>query len=309
MTKHIYKYFSPSLANIALSENGATLKCSLPKDFNDPYELFLTVDFNSDPGALACYQEAIGSIPQLPTTCFSNSPAVSPMWAHYGSNVTGFAVEFDEDLLKEHFPGSQFGDVAYRDEADEGLTEMLYRVHVIKKPRYTYFLQGGVFHAAYFTKTGAWSYESERRMVADETEVRASSELLLLDVPEDCITAIIAGARTNPELVTELQQRATSYSCNFFQMRIGRTQTAPYFLDASGTPYVFNGETIVPAANTCESCKEPLDAGRSKCSWCQISDEHRLEAAMGNPYILLDRVGQLDSYIQSMNDITEKFAK
>lgn len=231
------------------------------------------------------------------------------MWAHYGSNVTGFALEFDEDLLKEHFPESRFGDVAYRDEADEGLTEMLYRVHVIKKPRYTFFLQGGVFHAAYFAKTQAWSYESERRMVADETEVRASSELLLLDVPKDCITAIIAGARADPELVAELQQRATSYSCDFFQMRIGRTQTSPYFLGASGITYVFNGETIVPAANTCQSCKEPLDVDRSKCSWCQISDKHRLEAAMGNPYRILDRVGQLDSYIKSMNDITEKFAK
>lgn len=309
MTKLIYKYFGPGLAEIALSDNGATLKCSLPKDFNDPYELFLTVNFNADPGALACYQEAIGSIPQLPTTCFSSSPAISPMWAHYGLNVTGFVVEFNEDLLKKHFPEARFDDVSYRDAADDGLTEMLYRVHVIKKPRYTYFLQGGVFHAAYYTKTSAWAYEVERRMVADGKDVRNASGLLLLDVPASYVTAIIAGARAEPDLVAALQQRAASFGCAFFQMQIGRTHIAPFFRDLAGAPNVFDGEKIVPAENSCKSCKEPLDAGKERCSWCQITNEHRLEAAVGNPYRILDHFGGLDDYIKSMNDITEKYNK
>ncbi|HKR75503.1 MAG TPA: DUF2971 domain-containing protein [Rhodanobacter sp.] len=309
MPKLIYKYFGPSLAEIALSDDGATLKCSLPKDFNDPYELFLTVDFKADPGALACYQEAIGSIPQLPTTCFSNSPAISPMWAHYGLNVTGFAVAFNEDLLKEHFPEAQFGDVSYQDKANDGLTEMLYRVHVIKKPRYTYFLQGGVFHAAYYTKTSAWAYEVERRMVAAETDVRVASDLLLLDVPASCVTAIIAGARADPMLVAALEQRATNFGCAFYRMQIGRTHIEPFFRNASGAPHVFDGARIVPAANICKACKEPLDVGKETCSWCQITDEHRLEAAAGNPYRILDRIGELDNYIKSMDGITEKYSK
>lgn len=309
MAKYIYKYFGPSLASIALSDGGATLKCSLPKDFNDPYELFLTVDFSSDAGALACYQEAIGTIPQLPTTCFSNSPAVSPMWAHYGQNISGFAIEFDEDELKDKFLESRFNDVRYQDEASEGLTDMLHRVHVIGKPRYTYFLQGGVFHAAYFTKTTAWSYEMERRMLADKSEVRADNDLLLLDVPSTCITAIIAGARSSSALEEQLRKRAKDFGCRFFKMQIGKTTISPYFLDASGEPHVFNGESIVPAEHSCESCNEPLKSNDSRCSWCQINDEHRLEAAIRNPYRMLARINHLEEYIKSMDDITERLNK
>lgn len=306
MTKLIYKYFGPNLADIALSDNGATLKFSLPKDFNDPYELFLTVDFKADPGALACYQEAIGSLPQLPTTCFSNSPAISPMWAHYGLNVTGFVVEFNEDRLREHLPEAQFGDLIYRDAADDGLTEILFRVHMIKKPRYTYLLQKGVFHAAYYTKTSAWSYELERRMIVEESDVRASSNLLLLDISLDCVTAIIAGARTDPDLVAALKQRAHNFGCFFYQMNIGKTHIEPFFLGEGRVPQVFNGEAIVPAANSCATCNEPLESDLERCSWCQITDEHRIEAAVGNPYRILADFGKLDDYIKSMDKTGDK---
>jgi hypothetical protein len=309
MAKYIYKYFGPELASVVLSDNGATLKCSLPKDFNDPYELFLTVDFSSDAGALACYQEAIGTIPQLPTTCFSKSPAVSPMWAHYGQNVSGFAIEFDEDELKEKFSESKFHDVQYQDEASEGLTDMLHRAHVIGKPRYTYFLQSGVFHAAYFTKTTAWSYEMERRMLTDESEVRIFEDLLLLDIPSNCITAIIAGARSEPELADQLEKRAKDFGCRFFKMQIGKTTTSPYFVDSHGAPHIFNRESIVPAEYSCDSCSEPLKANNEKCSWCQITDEHRLEAAIRNPYRMLARIDHLDEYIKSMDKITERLNK
>ena len=309
MSKLIYKYFGPSLADIALSENGATLKFSLPKDFNDPYELFLTVDFKSDPGALACYQEVIGEIPQLPTTCFSNSPAISPMWAHYGLNVTGFVVEFNEELLTEAFPDAQFGDLTYRDAADDALTEMLYRVHVIRKPRYTYFLQGGVFHAAYYTKTSAWAYELERRMIVRGKDVRTSANLLLLDVPASCVTAIIAGARAAPNLVDALKKRAVDFGCDFYQMQIGKTQIDPFFLNADGITHIFKGGSIVPADNSCEKCNEPIEADQERCSWCMITEEHRIEAAAGNAYRILDRMGALNGYIESMNEITEKYNK
>lgn len=304
MSKKIYKYLGPSLSQLALSTEGAMFKCSLPRDFNDPYELFLTVDFSSDAGALACYQEAIGSIPQLPTTCFSNSPAVSPMWAHYGQNVSGFVVEIDEEALIEAFPQSRLKDVRYQDNADAGLTEMLYRAHVIGKPRYTYFLQGGTFNAAYFTKASCWAYEMERRMIVDESAVRCSGELLLLDVPKSCITAVIAGARADEVLINELAGHATTFGCSFFQMKIGRTTISPYFLDGEGTPFIFNGERLVVADHPCESCKEPISEGNSACSWCQITDEHRYDAAIRNPYRILDHIGHLDSYLESMNKIT-----
>src|SRR6202051_1411211 len=93
--------------------DSVTLKCSLPKDFNDPYELFLTIDFNQEPDLLAFYADAIGEIPQSPTTCFSRSPAVIPMWAHYAQNHEGFVIEVSEEKLCEMLPEIACGDVSY----------------------------------------------------------------------------------------------------------------------------------------------------------------------------------------------------
>lgn len=309
MGKKIYKYLGPELGEVALSDDGATFKCSLPKDFNDPYELFLTVDFTSDASALACYQEAIGAIPQLPTTCFSASPAVIPMWAHYGKNVTGFVVEIDEDELLKAFPASRLDDVRYQDEPDSGLTEMLYRAHVIGKPRYTYFLQGGTFNAAYFTKLTCWSYEMERRMIVGEDDVRTAESLLLIDVPGNCITAIIAGARADDSLIHSLTGRASALGCPLFTMKIGKTNAAPYFLGSDGIPHVFNGSNLSLASSSCENCSEPISEGNERCSWCQITDGDRIEAALKNPYRMLDRIGMLGSYVDSMDEITRKIQR
>ncbi|MGV7205919.1 DUF2971 domain-containing protein [Xanthomonas citri] len=309
MDGKIYKYFSPKVADRVFNDAGVTLKFSLPKDFNDPYELFLTVDYLSDPDALACYEEAIGSIPQNPTTCFSSSPSISPMWAHYGDNATGFIIEFDEAELKECFPESNFGDVSYQNEPSEGLTDMLYRVCRIGKPRYTYMLQNGAYFAAYFTKATCWSYEMERRMVVQMEHVRPSNGLLLVDVPVQCITSIITGARAAPEFVESMKMRTTFLNCSFFTMKIGRSTINPYFIDSCGETCIFDGVKISQAAATCNSCGEPVRAGNEECSWCQINDGLRREAAMKNPYRMLHRFGRLEAYIQAMDKITNGIRK
>jgi hypothetical protein len=80
-------------------EDYCGFKFSFPKDYNDPYELFLTINFEDDPEVIAFYNEIVREIHQLPTTCFSNSPIVTPMWAHYAHNSKGFVIEIDEDKL------------------------------------------------------------------------------------------------------------------------------------------------------------------------------------------------------------------
>lgn len=137
MSTKIYKYVCCSYLHKVIGLPGqVTLKCSCPKNFNDPYELFLTIDFKEQPDVLAFYKDLIGNLPQLPTTCFSRSPIVIPMWAHYAQNTEGFAIEFDETALAQSFPESGFGDVDYRDTADDNLTNLLYRAFEIGKPRY-----------------------------------------------------------------------------------------------------------------------------------------------------------------------------
>jgi len=47
MNKMIYKYISPEILHLATKEaDYFSVKCSFPKDYNDSYELFLTIDFN-----------------------------------------------------------------------------------------------------------------------------------------------------------------------------------------------------------------------------------------------------------------------
>ncbi len=305
MTKLLYKYVGPSyLDKVFSGPDMITFKCSLPRDFNDPYELFLTIDFNEEPDALAFYQDAIGKLPQLPTTCFSRSPAIIPMWAHYAQNSEGVVVELAEDELAAAFPDSSFGDVNYQDTPHEGLSDMLHRAHQIGKPRYVYLLNKGVFSAAYFTKTTSWSYELERRMIVRQTEVRQTGDLLLADVPKSCVSALVVGPRATKATKTLVRAQSVQLDCRYLEMRIGRSSANPYFVDESGVPYAFDGSQLEQCAQHCGSCKEPLAADTEECSWCQISENHAREAATRNPFRMLAQYGLLGSYIQGMEAIS-----
>jgi Protein of unknown function (DUF2971) len=222
MSKRIYKYVGNSnLDKVLSSSSHVTLKCSRPKDFNDPYELFLKMDFKDSPDLLAYYSEVIGDLPQIPTTCFSRSPIVIPMWAHYAETLTGFGIEFDEEKLAACFPKSGFGDVDYMDAPAEGLSDLLYRALELQKFRYVHMLQQSVFSTAYYTKSLCWNYEQERRMLVDESETRTEAGLILVDVPSDCITALICGPRASPATTRTLRKRAEQFACDFYTLRIG----------------------------------------------------------------------------------------
>jgi len=307
MSKSIYKYVGPtSVQKVFALDKQVTLKCSYPKDFNDPYELFLTVDFNEQPDILAFYADAVGELPQLPTTCFSLSPSVVPMWAHYAQNLEGFVIEFDEEKLAGYFPESGFGDVDYQDVSDAGLTDMLYRASEIGKPRYVYLLRKGVFSAAYYTKATCWNYEQERRMILPDSETRKVDNIILMDVPNDCVTALISGPRSSGETITALRAKATEIGCNYFEIKIGRTSTAPFFINSSGNPFSFDGTNIAPSIDYCASCKEPIPNNSEECSWCRIEDTHKTDAAKRNPYRMYAQFGVLESYIKSMDSVGQE---
>lgn len=303
----LYKYVSSQfINNVFDSPEHVTLKCSLPKDFNDPYELFLTIDFDEEPDALAFYADAVGDLDQMPTTCFSRSPDVVPMWAHYAENHKGFVIEFSEKCLTAAFPDSNCQDVTYSDAASEDLTDMLYRAFKIGKYRYVYLLRLGVYNAAYFTKATCWSYERERRMVAAEKEVRDISGVLLLNAPVHCVRSIIVGARATHETKQALLTKSQELGCHYFEMRIGKSSANPYFIDAHEQPYIFDGSTLKPAASSCETCFEPMKPKNfhGQCSWCRIDEQVTEYAASRNPYRMLHRAGLLESYIQGMDEIT-----
>src|SRR5947207_10728280 len=91
-----YKYLrSASVEKVSAEAGTSAFKCSYPRDFNDPYELFLTVEYEQDPEVLAYYHEVIGAIQQLATTWLYKSPEVVPMWAQYDENYTGVVSVLD----------------------------------------------------------------------------------------------------------------------------------------------------------------------------------------------------------------------
>ncbi len=310
MSSKIYKYLGSEVLNLALSKDGVcSFKCSYPKDFNDPYELFLTIDFQQDPDLLATYKDTIGDLPQLPTTCFSKSPSVIPMWAHYAHNHRGVVVEIDETKLSELMPDINFGDVDYLDSPREGLADMLARACRIGKPRYHYLLQSGVFSAAYYTKHTCWSYEQERRLVANDSLVKTTNDIMLLDLPTECISAIIAGHSTNDETKKMVRQLSNDVGAKYFEIKIGKTTATPYYIDSDGITYQYNSGPITKCESTCQKCKEPLKDDSKLCSWCAISEQHEDHAARTNPLRMLQEIGQLDDYYKGMQEIDRKHRK
>lgn len=307
--RKLFKYMSPEIAKIALSERGATFRCSYPKDFNDPYELFLAIDFNEASDVLAFYQEVVGNLPQLPTTCFSKSPSVTPMWAHYGDNLTGVVVQTEEDCLKKHCKDGNFGDVDYLDAPPDGLSGLVGQAFVTCKPRHTYLLRQAVFSSAYYSKNSCWAYEQERRMICSDDGVAHNGDMMLLQVPSTCISALIVGPRASLDTKECMRDRAKQLGCNYYEMRIGQSTATPYFSDKNGKPYTFNGEELEPSLSFCVKCKEPTSEGQDTCPWCQINDQLREAAAEKNPYRMLHHFGMLENYIDQMNEISSGFHK
>ena len=121
-----------------------SIKCSYPKEYNDPFELFLGVDRNISVECLAMYREYIGQLPQMPTTCFSKSPIIPPMWAHYAENFSGFVLEFDFENKKKCFKDIQIGSVNYKNAPNPKLMEFIQYANATKKPRHGMHLKNMV---------------------------------------------------------------------------------------------------------------------------------------------------------------------
>lgn len=272
-------------------------------EFNDPFELFLTIDFNRNPEELAFYLDLIGDGMQFPTTCFSTSPVVVPMWAHYAQNSQGFVIEFSENKLKGAYPDARFGNVTYSDVPKRDLSELLMRAHQIKKFRYLMWLRQGIFDSAYFTKTLCWSYELERRMIVDHEATRVVNDMMLLDMPREAVTALICGSKASSATAESLKQVARDIGCNYFELRMGKSSAVPYMVDQQGNPFVAADDGIREAEFHCEECREPTGDGVHRCSWCEIDDEARYQAASGNSFRILDHLGLLDDYVRNFNNV------
>ena len=303
----VYKYFSNEVLELVFAREGfCGLKFSLPKDYNDPYELFLALDLSVPTEHLATYSDIIQELPQFPTTCFSKSPIVSPMWAHYANNHSGFVLEFDTDRVRECFPDSSIRDVSYMDKPNTDLNDLLAKASVIGKPRHAAWLRDAVLSTAYFSKYNDWAYEQEARMVVDlyETEDVAGNTILFL--PIDCITAIIVGGQFPEQKKPPVKALTDQYRLDLYKVEIGKSYPEPYLIDEEKCVHVFVDGLIAECGRICASCSEPLLEDAESCPWCRITDSHKHYAAMTNPFRILDKYGRLDSYLEGVENIKRK---
>jgi len=303
MTK-IYKYFPQGILDVVFQRDGfCGLKCSYPKDYNDPFELFLAVDLTIQPRLLAFYSDVVQEIPQLPTTCFSKSPTVTPMWAHYGGNQTGFVLEFDADALKEWDTDLALTDVTYRNEPNDKLVGEIAYAAGTKKPRHSYFLMRHAFHAAYFTKLEQWSYEQECRLVASPDNIETINDCQVLFIPLKLVTSIVIGPNFPVDKVRDSKNLGEKNGFDWYQLSIGKSTSIPYMKNIDGKSFNFSDSSIVKASAICSNCEEPISDKSELCPWCNITESDKINAAHSNPLRIIDRYGGLEEYFRGADKI------
>lgn len=307
MGRKLYKYIAPGLIDVVFSGNDfCGFKLSYAEDYNDPYELFLNVDFQGRPDAAAFYNDVVQETPQYPITCFSSSPIVAPMWAHYAHNLEGFVVEVDEDRLKTYESEIVINNVAYQDSPRHEIADIFNMAFARGKPRDLMMLRQAVFHSAYFTKTSCWSYESERRLLVPKERVANIKGNMIFNIPFDCVTSVISGPRALPNHKNRIVEICGLVDAYYYSAKIGRSSPEIYFSDINGSTFIFNRYGIEACNYFCLSCNEPVIGQSKSCMWCAVTDEHRHIAASKNVLRKFSELGILDKYVDGYSAIGKK---
>ena len=306
----IYKYFSHDKLDLVFRRNNyCGIKCSYPKDYNDPFELFLSIDPNIDPKLLAFYKDVVDDVPQCPTTCFSKSPTVTPMWAHYGGNQTGFVLEFDRDELKAWNENFILKNVVYQNKPNKDLEITLGHAAGTKKPRHSLFLQRAAFSGAYFTKSEQWNYEQECRLVVNDEDIEIVEDSKILFVPVETLSSIIVGPNFPAEQLLKSQELDEKIGLEWYQLNVGKSVSIPFMKNKEKIPFVASDDGITEPNNICDNCEEPVDVNLECCLWCRITENHEFEAAQTNPFRLLEAYGELENYFAGTDKIAKKHLK
>lgn len=303
----IFKYFSESVIEHVFERDGFVgVKCSLPQDYNDPFELFLGVDLDQGSDLLATYREVVKEIPELLTTCFSKSPVVAPMWAHYANNHQGFVIGFETTAMEESFKNLMVRDITYRNGPNESLAEFAKMAAFRCKPRDAMALRNAVYYEGYFSKYSEWGYEQEARAINLEEHIENVSSNNILYVPEGCVTDIICGKNASKETENSLSWCSDLLGADLYSERIGRSYPRPYLMSDTGSAQVFSDGLICAPIAVCGECSEPLKSSGHLCPWCSIDDNDGDIAANVNPLRMLDSHGLLERYIETFPRLERK---
>lgn len=285
------KYLDPTGLIGSLGDDCVCLKFALPDTYNDPFELFLGCDSDATPQEVAFFDFYLGEIPKLPVTCFSKSADSTVMWAHYARNRQGGCLVFDEAILGSYFELAGCGDVEYVDTfPTDHLTSLDYAMNT-GKARHMRQTLDAAYRQAYFTKSSAWSYEHERRLVVNRIDVSDHNGMLLARVPIPALKCIIVGGSAEDATVSTCKAFANRHSVPMYTLRFSRKVNRPYFtLHSSAKIFQWTPSGMSAVGVTCVTCGEPVldsDEEDDDCPWCKCSDDARGEAGMLNSYGLM----------------------
>jgi hypothetical protein len=283
----IFKYVSPDAVSKVFEQTDKLLiRFGLPRDYNDPYELFLQPSPPIEAEEVrAFYLFFLGELAQAPVACFSKRPESLVMWAHYGREGAGMCLGFDEDRLVNEFPLAYVADISYSDgpaTVAAGLVEFAYET---AKRRHTLALIETAQRAAYFTKRSDWAYESERRIVVPPNAVEEHTGVLVGKVGPEALRYIVVGPAMGPDLRELCESRAKRWHVPVIRLRVGTRTFAPFFSGDKMSAGVWSGSGFQEIVEVCDKCGEPSDHLESgECSWCVITED--AQRAAGNRSLL-----------------------
>jgi len=128
--------------------------------------------------------------------CVSKSPVNRLLWAHYGGDHKGFAIELDVRCYLEHPPW----------EGGPSTVNSFIPLPVTYSDERPILEMSGASRARILTtKDSCWSYEDEHRVVRNGSPG-------LVDVDPRCIASVILGARASQETALSVEQAVTTFN-------------------------------------------------------------------------------------------------
>jgi hypothetical protein len=205
-----YKYRSASDLQLkTLSSNKIWLP--VKAKLNDPCEGYFddsefTNFFQSNPNisedSKRIFTELRDAIDRKGIFSLSQDICNDLLWAHYGDEHQGFAIEYDLDLMCETFNYSIFTQVI-KVNVNYSNTPPILRLKDYKN-------QEAVIECLIGTKSESWKYEQEVRLVFEQTGE--------LTIDDKAITAIYFGLRMPPNKKEEIMNLLQGRGIQYFEM-------------------------------------------------------------------------------------------
>lgn len=126
--------------------------------------------------------------------CLSSNPVSAPMWAHYGCDYSGFAVEFSTQ--HDFLSGAGI----------KRVRPVTYEMRVVSN-------WTGIDDSDLLArKSEEWSYEQEWRTARIlETATKIASGFHLFEVAVDAVTGILIGELSEPSLIAKAKEAKLRY--------------------------------------------------------------------------------------------------